>query len=59
LFQVPFGLPVGGAFGTSNVPSGVQPGFQGFQSNINVAPGTRRGGRNGSRSGPQGRRHSR
>jgi hypothetical protein len=67
LFQVPFGLPVGGAFGTFNVPSGVQTRFHGFRRNIDVAPGTQFGGRGGFRGGSHrgfrggtyGRRNSR
>lgn len=59
LFRVPFGLPVGGAFGTFNVPFGGSLGFHGFRRNIIVAPGTRTGGRGGHRGGLHGRPHSR
>ena len=59
LFRVPFGLPIGGAFGTFNVPFGSHSGFHGFRRNIIVAPGTLTGGRGGFRGGPHGRLHSR
>ncbi len=59
LFRVPFGLPVGGAFGTFNVPFGTSSRFHGLRRNIIVAPGTRIGGRGGSRGGPHGRPRSR
>lgn len=58
LFRVPFGLPIGGAFGTFNVPFGSPSQFPGLRRNIIVAPGTRVGGRIGFRGGPHGRPHS-
>jgi len=58
LFRVPFGLPVGGAFGSFNVPIGSHARFPGFRRNIIIAPGTRFGGRGGPRGG-HGRPRSR
>ena len=58
LFQVPFGLPVGGAFGSFNVPFGSFSRFHGFRRNIIVAPGARFGGRGGHGGGSHGRRGS-
>ena len=57
LFRVPFGLPIGGAFGTFNVPFGSASRFHG-RRNIIVAPGTRIGGRIRFRGGPHGRPRS-
>lgn len=59
LFRVPFGLPIGGAFGTFNVPFGSPSRFPGLRRNIIVAPGRRVGGRVGFRGGPHGRPRSR
>jgi hypothetical protein len=71
LSRVPFGLPIGGAFGTFNVPFGSDPRFNGFRRlnefrrfngfrrNTIVAPGTRIDGRRGSfRGRPHGRPRS-
>jgi hypothetical protein len=52
LFRVPFGLPIGGAFGTFNVPFGSHSRFHGFRRNIILAPRTHIGGRHGFRGGP-------
>ncbi len=59
LFRIPFGLPIGGAFGTFNVPLGPHSRFYGLRRNIIVAPGTRFGGRGGLRGGSHGRPRSR
>jgi len=57
LFRVPFGLPIGGAFGSFNATLGSRSRFDGFRRNIIVAPG-RVGGRGGFRGGSHGRRGS-
>lgn len=58
LFRVPFGLPVGGAFGSFNVPFDSSSRFHGFRRNIIVAPRTHIGGRGGFGGGPHRRRGS-
>ncbi len=58
LFRVPFGLPIGGAFGSFNVAFGSPSRFHGFRRNIIVAPGTRIGGRGGFRGWRHGRPRS-
>ena len=58
LFQVPFGLPIGGAFGTYNVPFDHPSPFHRLRRNIIVAPGTRVGGREGFRGRLHGRPRS-
>ena len=56
LFRVPFGLQVGGAFGSFNVPLGTHSRFHGFRRNIIIAPGTRVGrGRGGPHPRPRSR----
>jgi len=57
LFRVPFGAPIGGAFGSFNVSLGASSRFHGFGRNIIRAPGTRFGGRGGSRGGQHGGSH--
>lgn len=59
LFRVPFGLPVGGAFGSFNVPLGLPTHFRGPRRNVFVAPGTHVGGRGGFGHGSHGRPRSR
>jgi len=65
LFQTPFDFPIGGAFGTHNVPFGSDPRFNGFRRfnglrrNTILAPGTRIGGRGGFRGRPHGRQRYR
>ncbi len=58
LFHVPFGLPVGGAFGSFNVPFGLPTHFRGLRRNVFVAPG-RHVRRGGFGHGPRGRPRSR
>jgi uncharacterized protein YlxW (UPF0749 family) len=58
LFRVPFGLPVGGAFGSFNVPFGSASRFHGFRRNIIVAPRTHTGRPGGFRGGPHRRSRS-
>jgi hypothetical protein len=55
LFRTPFGLPIGGAFGSFNAGFGFPHHFRGHRRNIIVAPGTRVGGRGGR---PHGRPRS-
>jgi hypothetical protein len=54
LFRVPFGVQIGGAFGTFHVPFGAPSRFGGFRRNIIVAPGVRSGGRGGFGGRPHG-----
>jgi hypothetical protein len=56
LFHVPFGLPVGGAFGSFNVPFGSASPFHGFRRNIIIAPGTNIRRPGGFGGGPHRRR---
>lgn len=58
LFGTPFGLPIGGAFGTFHVPSGLPTHFHGGR-NVFVAPGAHVGGRGGFGRGPHVRPHFR
>jgi hypothetical protein len=59
LFRVPFGLPVGGAFGSFNVPLGLPTHFRGLRRNVFVAPGTQVRGRGGFGHVSHGRPRSR
>jgi hypothetical protein len=59
LFRVPFGLPVGGAFGSFNVPLGLPTHFRGLRRNVFVAPGTHVRGRGGFGHVSDGRPRSR
>jgi hypothetical protein len=59
LFRVPFGVPIGGAFGSFNVPFGFSNRFHGFRRNIILPPGTRIGGRGPFRGGSHGPPRSR
>jgi hypothetical protein len=57
LFRTPFGLPVGGAFGSFNVPIG--PRFDRHGGRIILPPGRHIGGRGGFRGGHRGPSRSR
>lgn len=52
LFERQFGLPIGGAFGTFNVPLGLPSRFCGLRRNVFVAPGVQVPGRVGFGRGP-------